>query len=221
MQDMWQRIKKVSPPGKPSCDNPPIFDSNSSQSLDKKAAELKNDRASQSSAQCQKRFANLKQLVTDQIVKMEQSVSLHEEYNKHIERMTDLITKSNSELLLIDAVPVENEDACKRLEILDKILASEQLGSSILGNLSDLQIKLFETTSTEGRDTLNKDLVNLSQQWNDLISKASDFKTQLQSVSKSWSNLKKEINSFSKWLEEEDNLLKDDSLNTKGCLQLQ
>ena len=182
------------------------------QSLDKKAAELKNDRASQSSAQCQKRFANLKQLVTDQIVKMEQSVSLHEEYNKHIERMTDLITKSNSELLLIDAVPVENEDACKRLEILDKILASEQLGSSILGNLSDLQIKLFETTSTEGRDTLNKDLVNLSQQWNDLISKASDFKTQLQSVSKSWSNLKKEINNFSKWLEEEDNLLKDDSL---------
>jgi hypothetical protein len=72
--------------------------------------------------------------------------------------------------LLIDAVPVENEDACKRLEILDKILASEKLGSAILGNLSDLQIQLFETTSPEGRDILNKDLVNLSRQWNDLVS---------------------------------------------------
>jgi len=185
-------------------------------SLDKKASELKNERASMASSACQQRFMNLKELVSEHITKSEHSVSLHEEYNQHIERMSDLITKSNNELLLIDAVPVENEDACKRLEILDKILSSEQLGSSILGNLSDLQIQLFETTSSKGRDALNQDLVHLSQQWNDLISKANDFKTQLQSVSKSWSNLKKEIHQFMKWLEEEENQLKDQTLKSEA-----
>ena len=182
--------------------------------LKTKATELNNLKAMQANAACQQKYQDFKTLVTDKIANCEQSVSLHEEYNKHMERMTDLITKSNNELLLIDAVPVENEDACKRLEILDKILASEKLGSAILGNLSDLQIQLFETTSPEGRDILNKDLVHLSQQWNDLISKANDFKEQLQSVSKSWLSLKKEIQSFTLQIQDAENLLKDQSLKS-------
>lgn len=192
------------------------IDSHSSiiQGLEAKATELNNPKAKEASRACQQKYKDLKALVTDKISNCEQSVSLHEEYNKHIERMTDLITKSNNELLLIDAVPVENEDACKRLEILDKILASEKLGSAILGNLSDLQIQLFETTSPEGRDILNKDLVHLSQQWNDLISKANDFKEQLQSVSKSWLTLKKEIQTFAQQLQDAENLLKDQSLKS-------
>jgi hypothetical protein len=48
----------------------------------------------QASAACHQRYKDLKSLVTDKIANCDQSVSLHEEYNKHIERMTDLVSMS-------------------------------------------------------------------------------------------------------------------------------
>ena len=62
--------------------------------LKSKAAELNNQKAMQASAACHQRYKDLKSLVTDKIANCDQSVSLHEEYNKHIERMTDLVSMS-------------------------------------------------------------------------------------------------------------------------------
>lgn len=181
--------------------------------LDKEATDLRNERAMEASALCQQRFDKLKQSVQTRIGECEESVTLHEEYNKHVEKMNDLILRSNNELLLTDSLPTtESEDTSKRLEILDRILESEKLGSSILGNLSDLQLKLFESTSMSGRDTLNQELVNLSQEWNDLISRANDFKIKLHSATKSWTNLRREIGELSGWLEDQEAMLKDRDL---------
>lgn len=169
--------------------------------VDRLASKKLDDDASQDEVDvCISRYESLKSTVARNIKILENYVKHHEAYHQASMEAAEFLRKLNLE--------VQQSSDCHGTKELCEVKLSQQEalkdklpdGDAIVKKAIELNKKLMDTTSEDGKDILMSEVESLRQEWTELQERNSEALRNLQKCLKAWDDFQEAFEAMEGWL---------------------
>jgi nesprin-1 len=141
-------------------------------------------------------------------------VSDHEKMDELVEKTRDMTNYLNIELSVLADTPFDSEDAGKRIQSVDDLLAKKVEGDKMISSCQTTLAKVLAHTSPEGCLVLSSDLQQVTMAWKQFIQSSEDFKKQQQKINKGLGEFRGDMEVIVNWIREMGGRVKDQPMRS-------